>query len=92
MQRVLIFYYDVNYTKRHNFQEATPCSVLLPQLGVASGGGLIEVAFGVTQPTREGQIVHSMPVTGCHISVSVETIIKRFERFLTPGSNARMKP
>ena len=81
MQRVVIFYSDANYTKRHNFQEATPGSLLLPQLGVASGGDLTEVAYDVAQPTKEGQIMHSMPVTGGHISVIVETIVKGFKQF-----------
>ena len=47
-------YCDTNYTKRHYFQEATPCSLLLPQLGVANSGDLTEVAYGVAQPTTEG--------------------------------------
>ena len=84
MQRVLIFYYDANYTRRHNFQDATPCSLLLPQLGVASGGDLTEIAYGVAQPTKEGQTVHSMPVTSGHISVTIKTILKGFEDFSLP--------
>ena len=46
----------------------TPCSLLQPQLGVASDSDLIEVAYGVAQPTKEGQKVHSILVTGGHIS------------------------
>ena len=84
MKRVLIFYSDANYTKRHKFQEVTPCSLLLLLLGVASGGDLTEVAYGVAQSTKEGQTVHSMPVTGVHISVTVETIVKGFEDFSLP--------
>ena len=84
MQRVLIFYYDAYYTKRHNGQEATPCSLLLPQLGVASDGDLTEVAYGVAQPTKEGQTMHSLPVTSGNISVAVETILKGFEDFSVP--------
>jgi hypothetical protein len=57
---------------------------LLPQLGVARGGALTEVAFGVAQPTQVGQTVHSMPVTSGHISVAVETIVKGFENFSLP--------
>ena len=60
---MFFLYCDTNYTK-HNFQEATPCSLLLPHLGAASGSDLTEVAYGVAQPTREGQIVDSMHVTG----------------------------
>ena len=84
MQRVLRFYYDANYTKGHNFQKATPCSLLLPQLRVASSGDLTEVAYGMAQPTKEGQTMYSMPVTSGHISVTVETIVKRFEDFSLP--------
>ncbi|XP_057533090.1 uncharacterized protein LOC130810986 [Amaranthus tricolor] len=65
-------------------QEATPCSLLLPQLGIASDGDLTEVAYGVAQPNKEGQTVHSMPVTSGHISVTVETIVKGFEDFSLP--------
>ncbi|XP_057535663.1 uncharacterized protein LOC130813794 [Amaranthus tricolor] len=36
-------------------KETTPCSLLLPQLGVANGGDLTEVAYGVAQPTKESQ-------------------------------------
>ena len=57
---------------------------MLPQLGVASGGDLTEVAYSVALPTREGQTMHSMPVTGSQISVTVETIMKRFEDFSHP--------
>ncbi|CAO2827886.1 unnamed protein product, partial [Amaranthus hypochondriacus] len=35
-------------------KEATPCSLLLPQLGVARGDDLTEVAYGVAQPTHKG--------------------------------------
>ena len=79
-----MFYYDSYYTKRHNFHEATPCSLLLPQLGVASDGDLTEVAYGMAQPNKEGQTVHSVPVTSGHISVAVETIVKGFEDFSLP--------
>ena len=48
---------------------------------MASGGDLTEVAYGVAQPTKEGQTVHSTPVTGGHVSVIVETIVKGFEDF-----------
>ena len=44
-------------------------------------GDLTEVAYGVAQPTKEGQTAHSMLVTGAHISVTVETIVKGFEDF-----------
>ena len=58
---------------------------MLSQLDVANGGDLTEVANGVAQPTKEGQTVHSMPVTGGHISVTVETIVKGFEDFSLPA-------
>ena len=51
---------------------------------MASGGDLTEVAYGVAQPKREGQTVHSMPVTCGQIIVTVETIIKGFEHFSLP--------
>ena len=57
---------------------------MLPQLGVARGGDLTEVAFGEAQPNLVGQTVHSMPVTSDHISVTVQTIIKGFEDFSLP--------
>ena len=38
----------------------------------------------MAQPTKEGQTVHSMPVIGGHISVTVETIVKGFENFSLP--------
>ena len=62
----------------------TPCSLLLPQLGVVKCGDLTEVVYGVVQPTKESQTVHSMPITGGHISVTVETILKGFEDFSVP--------
>ncbi|XP_057527500.1 uncharacterized protein LOC130806439 isoform X2 [Amaranthus tricolor] len=65
-------------------KEATPCSLLVPQLGVTNGGDLTEVAYGMAQPTKEGQTVYSMPITGGHISVTVETIVKGFEDFSLP--------
>ena len=57
---------------------------MLPQLGVARGGDLTKVAYGMVQPTHKGKTVHSMPVTSGHISVTVETIIKGFEDFSLP--------
>ena len=51
---------------------------------MASGGDLTKVAYGVAQSTKEGQTVHSMPVIGGQISVTVETIIKGFEDFSLP--------
>ena len=51
---------------------------------MTSGGDLTEVGYGVAQPTKEGKIVYYMPVTGGHISVTVETIVKRFEDFSLP--------
>ena len=48
---------------------------------MGSSSDLTEVAYGVAQPTKEGQIVHCMPVIGGHISVIVETIVKGFEDF-----------
>ena len=60
LQRVLIIYYDVNCTKRQNFKEASPCSLLLPQLGVARGGDLTEVAYGMAQPTHKGKTVATL--------------------------------
>ncbi|XP_057524186.1 uncharacterized protein LOC130803956 [Amaranthus tricolor] len=65
-------------------QEATPCSILLPQLGVASDSDLTEVTYGVAQPNKEGQTVHSISVTSGHISVAVEAIVKGFEDFSLP--------
>ena len=59
---------------------------------MARGGDLTEVAYGVAQPTREDQTVDSMPVTGGHLSVAIETSIKGFWRFLNPGSNVRLEP
>ena len=52
--------------------------------GVPNSDDFTEIAYGMAQPTKEGQKVHSMPVTGGHISVTVETIVKRFEDFLLP--------
>ena len=53
---------------------------------------LTKVAYGVAQPTKEGQTVRSMPVTSGHISVTVQTIVKGFEDFSLLGSNGRMEP
>ena len=62
----------------------TPYPLLLPQLGVVSSGDLTKVVYGVAQPTKEGQQMHSMSVTDGQISVAIETIINGFEDFSFP--------
>ena len=69
----------ISNLKVNSFQ--SPCTPLLPQLGLTNDGDLTEVAYDQTQPPRGGQALHLLPISVGQLSMVVDAIFKGYEDY-----------